>query len=65
MQITGVHHLALALRDLDESEVFYTKVLGGTVIHRHGSRGFEREADRIGNTQATYDPDDGDFENGK
>lgn len=57
MQIEGVDHLALAVRSLKESETFYTKILGGKVVHRHGNTDFEKEAARtpqvwvkVGNT---------------
>ena len=46
MRIEGVHHLALAVRSLKESEEFYTKILGGEVVHRHGDADFEKEAAR-------------------
>jgi len=46
MQILGLHHLALAQRDLAEAEDFYTRILGGEVIHRHGGADFEKEANR-------------------
>ena len=46
MKIAGVDHLAIAVSDLERSERFYTEVLGGTVIHRHGDRAYERAARR-------------------
>ncbi len=46
MRITGLDHLALAVRDLGESEDFYTRILGGSVIHRHGDKPFEKAAGR-------------------
>jgi len=34
MQIDGIHHVALNVKDLDRAERFYTDVLGFQVTHR-------------------------------
>jgi len=34
MQIDGIHHVALNVKDLDRAERFYTEVLGFQVTHR-------------------------------
>ncbi len=34
MQLEGIHHIALNVRDLDRAEQFYTGVLGFSVTHR-------------------------------
>lgn len=34
MQLSGIHHIALNVRDLDQAERFYTDVLGFPVTHR-------------------------------
>ena len=34
MQLEGIHHIALNVRDLDRAEKFYTQVLGFKVTHR-------------------------------
>ncbi|MDA0692122.1 MAG: VOC family protein [Nitrospinae bacterium] len=34
MQLDGIHHIALNVRDLDRAEWFYTEVLGFQVTHR-------------------------------
>ncbi len=35
MELTGVHHLGLNVRDLDRAEAFYTEVLGFEVTERY------------------------------
>ncbi len=34
MQLKGIHHIALNVKDLDRAEKFYTDVLGFRVTHR-------------------------------
>ena len=34
MQLKGIHHIALNVKDLDRAEKFYTDVLGFKVTHR-------------------------------
>jgi catechol 2,3-dioxygenase-like lactoylglutathione lyase family enzyme len=34
MQTSGVHHVSLGARDVDESTAFYCDVLGGTLLDR-------------------------------
>jgi len=34
MQLDGIHHIALNVKDLDRAEKFYTEVLGFKVTHR-------------------------------
>ncbi len=34
MQLEGIHHIALNVRDLDVAERFYTETLGFPVTHR-------------------------------
>lgn len=34
LPLTGIHHVALNVRDLDRAEQFYTEVLGFSVTHR-------------------------------
>jgi len=34
MQLKGIHHIALNVKDLDRAERFYTEVLGFQVTHR-------------------------------
>ena len=34
MQLKGIHHIALNVKDLDRAEKFYTDVLGFQVTHR-------------------------------
>ena len=34
MQLKGIHHIALNVKDLDRAERFYTDVLGFQVTHR-------------------------------
>ena len=34
MQLKGIHHIALTVKDLDRAENFYTDVLGFKVTHR-------------------------------
>ena len=34
MQLKGIHHIALNVKDLDRAENFYTDVLGFQVTHR-------------------------------
>ena len=35
MELEGVHHIGLNVRDLDRAEIFYTKVLGFEVTERY------------------------------
>lgn len=47
MQLDGIHHLALAVRDLGEAEAFYTRILGGEVVRRIGAAEGDRAAGRV------------------
>jgi catechol 2,3-dioxygenase-like lactoylglutathione lyase family enzyme len=47
MKITGLDHLALACRDLEVAEDFYTRVLGGRVVRRIGGTESDLKAGRV------------------
>lgn len=49
MAITGIHHVALNVRDLDRAEKFYTKVMGFTVTHQF-SKGLRHSMVFTGNS---------------
>ena len=46
MQLTGIHHIALNVRDLDRAERFYTNVLGFKVAQRF-SKGLAKGCQKL------------------
>ncbi|MEK6712195.1 MAG: VOC family protein [Nitrospinota bacterium] len=47
MQLDGIHHLALAVGDIQRAEDFYTRVLGGEVVNRIGGENADRGGQRV------------------
>jgi len=53
MQVRGIHHVGVAVRDLDEAIETYERLFGATVEHRDAlaSQGVEAAAMRVGSSR--------------